>query len=280
VADALTRALYDTEAFMRPAFTSAVRALGLSNGSSGLDVGCGVGSLWPVVAEVVGPDVRLTALDPSEGCIQEARARTNSVGLTHPVALHHLDLETYLATAPPATFDWLWSSDVFWPNYFGDVPGVVARCAKLLKPGGTFAVFTGNYYRAVFLPGYPRLESLIALASRRAWGVHLEGDPNYYENALNWLSVAGLENVRLTLHPVAYTGAQLAARADVRRYLEGVVFPDFDRAVTRHGRAVGLSREDVGLWERLSWAASEDYLLRQPGYACYHVALLVSGTLP
>lgn len=279
MADAMTNALHATQAFMEPAFRSALKSLALANGSSGLDMGCGIGSIWPVVAREVGVEINLTALDPSEHCFNEAQKVAGSSGLDTPVRLHHLDLERFVAETS-AQFDWLWSADVLWPNFFADVPTAVRHCVQLLKPGGTFAFFTANYYRSVFLPGYTRLESLVLLASQRNWGVELAGNPNYYENAPSWLKAAGLEAVTLTLHPAVHSTQALAEHPGLRRYLEEVVFPDYRRAAAQHGEAVGLRSDELELLAGLIDPASKDYLPKQTGYYSYHVGILVSGKKP
>lgn len=279
MADALTDALHATRSFMNPAYRSALGHLRLPNGSAGLDIGCGVGNIWPVVAEVVGAETRLSALDPSQHCVAEAHKEVDSSDFETPVQLHHTDLESFAAT-PAQRFDWVWSADVLWPTYFADVAAGFKSCAELLKPGGTLAFFTANYYRSVFLAGYARLESLVLLASQQAWGVELAGNPNYYENARSWFQEAGLTDITLTLHPMVYTASDFAEREDVRAYLERVVFPDYRRAAAAHGASVGLSQTDQELLARLTDPDSHDYLLRRSGYYGYHVGILVSGKTP
>lgn len=279
MADLLTNALHSTAAFIRPAFTSAVRTLELPQASLGLDAGCGTGNVWPVLAEVIGVDTRLIAVDPSEHCVAEAERRVHTSGFKKPVSLRHEHLETYLAQTEAATLDWIWTADVLWPNYFDDVAAVVTACRRVLKPGGTFAFFTANYYRSVFLPGYSRLEGLIGLASQKAWQVDFEGNPNYYENALAWFLAAGLVEVQLSVHPASYTAAHLEDPG-LRGYLEHVVFPDYAKAVEQFGYEVGMTDADKLLWLTLSDPTSADYLLRRPGYYCYHPGLMVAGRVP
>ena len=276
MADAMTDALHCAKAFLRPAHLSAVKSLGLRNGTSGLDLGCGVGSIWPIISNMVGAETRLTAIDISEHCIAEARKQIDACGFRQPVELQHRDIEGFLDTKP-APFDWIWTADVLSPHMFEDVSAIVRHCAEAILPGGVFACFTANYYRSVFLPGYARLESLILRASQKRWGLDAASGRQHYESALHWLYDAGFGRPTLTLHPAVYTAADLAERDDVKGYIENVVFADYAQAIARHAEEVGLKRQDVALWERLSSPDSDAYLLHQTGYFCYQIGLLVAG---
>ena len=134
MADAMTDALHCAEAFLRPAHVSAVESLGLNDRSAGLDLGCGVGSIWPVVSSLVGAETKLTAIDKSENCVAEARKRVAASGFREPVDLRHTSVESFFDTNVEL-YDWIWTADVLSPRLFEDIPAIVRRCADLIRPG-------------------------------------------------------------------------------------------------------------------------------------------------
>ncbi len=94
-----------------------------------LEVGCGSGHLWTVVAPLVPQGWRLTLSDPSEGMLAETRANLQRVGLK-------ADLKKHTAAETPyedARFDIAFANHMLY--LVPDVYAAVAELRRVLKPG-------------------------------------------------------------------------------------------------------------------------------------------------
>lgn len=102
---ALTAAGYDAlsgEALVygapRRAAVAAMSAAGLAAGDAVLDLGCGTGLNLPLLAEAVGPDGAVVALDASAAMLARAATRVTAHGWRHV----HLLLADATTVAPQA----------------------------------------------------------------------------------------------------------------------------------------------------------------------------------
>ncbi|MFI1023308.1 class I SAM-dependent methyltransferase [Streptomyces olivaceus] len=254
--------------FTAPVVAAAVEAiaLGLPDGPPRLlDAGTGVGGALPELVNLVRDKGRgngvLVAVDVDEQAVGAARTLVDDQGWTSVVDFRVADLRDVAqrAAATGERFDAVWSADVVWPTTFDDPAAVVRTLAEALAPGGTLALFTANYYQSMLLPGHSRLERLIRTASELTWSLPDDG-PIHYERSGAWLRQAGLENVTLQVFPLSACVHEPAARA----YLEQIAWPEMRHAVASHGRAAGMSREDVARAEALLDPAGEDWIGADP----------------
>src|SRR3954466_13419170 len=93
----------------RPAYEAQLRAVGLQPGWHVLDAACGSGSFLPWLAELVGPDGRLAALDLAPDNVATTEGRLAGWRLRCPVAAR---VGTVLALPyPGASFDAVWCAN-------------------------------------------------------------------------------------------------------------------------------------------------------------------------
>jgi arsenite methyltransferase len=105
-------------------------------GEQGIDVGCGVGHLTCELAQEVGARGRMTGVDASADMLAGAGQRARAQGLAERVALHQADA-TALGLASESA-DFVVSVQTY--SYVRDIAGAVAEAARVLRPGGRFAV--------------------------------------------------------------------------------------------------------------------------------------------
>lgn len=266
-------------AFLLPAYRSALATLHLSDGARVLDAGCGPGGLFAVLSEAVGPRGHITGVDGSPLHLEAAREAAAHHDVRAPVTLVQADLRRSLEFADD-TFDCAWCADVLWPILFSDPVAVVRELARVVKPGGTVGVFFGNFYRALHLPGYRRLETLVLSALSldmqteeqitSAWSV-----PSSYERAMRWLQAAGLHECTLSMHPLLY---QQPLPPQVLDYLQSYVFAEaYGPALERRGAEVGMSDADCALARDLIRPDAPHSILDQPDYYCQQTTILATG---
>ena len=105
--------------------------LALTGGESVLEIGCGTGALTVPVAEAIGEQGRLVAVDISEPMLGAARQRVGEHGLRN-VTLLHGDAQVF--ALEPGAFDLATSR--MGVMFFADPAAAFRNIAGALKPGG------------------------------------------------------------------------------------------------------------------------------------------------
>jgi len=125
----LRAGVYDHElAMFEPLRREAVASLRLSPGATVLDVGCGTGLSFPLLAEAVGPSGRIVGIEQCPEMLFKARERLASVG----------PCEVSLINAPVESARWVGQADAVLFHFTHDVlrrPEAIASVLKHLKPG-------------------------------------------------------------------------------------------------------------------------------------------------
>ena len=117
-----------------PLFRSLIHSLKLTEGSRGLDIGCGIGSHTLIPADAVGESGHVTGMDFSEELLTHAVHRAHKAGFSQRVSFLKCDMNR------PAfrenALDWVWSADC--AGYApGNAAGLIKHLAGLVKPGGS-----------------------------------------------------------------------------------------------------------------------------------------------
>jgi demethylmenaquinone methyltransferase/2-methoxy-6-polyprenyl-1,4-benzoquinol methylase len=149
-----TRALEHMNRFQEPEARRIISDLGLPMGSSGLDVGCGVGlyALW--LAEAVGVNGRVMGIDASEERVDAAQALVGQA--LEPGRLQFAMGDGTAIDAPDAAFDWVWCGDTL--HHIQDTRRALKEFARVVRPGGQIIVKESQLLAGLFLPGHPELE--------------------------------------------------------------------------------------------------------------------------
>jgi SAM-dependent methyltransferase len=158
----------------------------LSRGARVLDVGAGPGFATLDLAELVGPEGEVTAIDLSRRFlgVLEARARERGFGniRTFEVDLNKDDL-------PAGPYDIVWAR---WCHIFLRHPReLIARIAKAVKPGGRVVLHEYADYGAWRM--IPELESFqhFVSAVMKSWR-ETGGEPDIGAQIPAWLEAEGL----------------------------------------------------------------------------------------
>src|SRR5262245_37612039 len=104
-----------------------------------LDLGCGAGDLTATVAARV-PHGHIVGLDPQPSLLDEARARAGA----NQSSVHATAQELATALPDADSFDVVFSQSVLHWVPRGDHPGILANCARLLRPGGALRIECGG----------------------------------------------------------------------------------------------------------------------------------------
>jgi ubiquinone/menaquinone biosynthesis C-methylase UbiE len=112
-----------------------VRATGLEEGASVADVGAGTGLFVPLLAQAVGGQGVVYAVDIAPGFVRHIEQKARSAGLTQ--------VKTVLSTErsielPPASVDVIFTCDAY--HHFVHYRDMLASMRKALKPRGQLIV--------------------------------------------------------------------------------------------------------------------------------------------
>ncbi|MFO0578768.1 MAG: methyltransferase domain-containing protein [Polyangia bacterium] len=187
---------------------AAWRWAGLRPGARALDLGCGPGFAACELAQLVGRDGRVLAVDESPGFIRHLNQQAAARGLPQ---LHGLvgdvhELPHVLAPAlkdpanpaqPAPLFDLAYARWVL--CFVRDPAAVVRGVASLLRPGGRFVVHDYFNYRSMALAPRRRSFERVVAATIASWEAR-GGDSDICGRLPRLLHEAGLRLVRLEVH--------------------------------------------------------------------------------
>jgi SAM-dependent methyltransferase len=175
---------------------AAWRRAGIQPGHTVLDVGSGPGFASLDLAPLVGPDGRIVAVDESAAFIDRLRAEASARGVRHLDA-HVADVQRLdsLPLAPASVH----AAYARWVLCFVADPAAVVRgVARLLAPGGRFAIHDYfNYESMTLAPRSPDFSKVIA-AVGKSWRDR-GGDPDICGRLPRLARDAGLDLVHLSV---------------------------------------------------------------------------------
>jgi len=109
------------------------RDAGIASGMRVLDLGCGMGDVTMLAAQLVGPTGRVVSIDRDQASIETAQRRVSAIGLEN-VRFHQADLLTFEDSEP---FDAIVSRLVL--EFVPDTTAVIKQLSILLRPEGIMA---------------------------------------------------------------------------------------------------------------------------------------------
>jgi demethylmenaquinone methyltransferase/2-methoxy-6-polyprenyl-1,4-benzoquinol methylase len=261
------RQLLVTAELREPALRSAIAALELPTGSSGLDVGCGAGLQCVLLAEAVGPNGHVTGVDVSEEFLDHGRDLLDRAGLSQRVSLR----EGSAADLPfeDDAFDWAWSVDCVGYGAWEPLP-LLREMARVVRPGGTVASL--GWSSEQLLPGHPELEARLKGTAIGLAPFRRElGPERHFPRTLGWLRALGLTDLRALTFA---GGAHAPLSTNDRLALEALLDMRWPGAEDE------LSADDLAEFERLLCRESPDFVLDHPDYYAFFTYSMFSGRVP
>lgn len=171
----------------RPRVLDAWRRAGVTEGLRVIDAGAGPGWASLDLAEIVGAEGQVIALERSRRFLDHLNSASRQRGLSSVVRTHNLDLVT--DTLPISNADGFWIRWVL--AFVTDPAAVLAKLAAALKPGGIGVIHEYLDYRSWSMaPAAPAQEAFreFVISDWRASG----GEPDIGRSLPALLPAAGL----------------------------------------------------------------------------------------
>jgi 2-polyprenyl-3-methyl-5-hydroxy-6-metoxy-1,4-benzoquinol methylase len=118
---------------LAPATADFLRTAGIASGMRVLDIGCGMGDVTMLVAQLVGPQGKVASIDLDQASIATAQKRASAIGLDN-TTFHQADILTF---ANDETFDAIVGRLVL--EFLPDPAATIRRLCGMLRPGGLMA---------------------------------------------------------------------------------------------------------------------------------------------
>ena len=119
---------------LSPATERFFRDAGIASGMRVLDIGCGMGDVTMLVAQLVGPGGSIVSVDVDLASIATARKRAQAFGFDN-TTFHQADISTITGIGE---FDAIVGRLVL--EFLPDPAAVICRLCGLLRPGGIMAL--------------------------------------------------------------------------------------------------------------------------------------------
>lgn len=217
-------------------------------GSKVLDVATGTGAVAVPLAQAVGPQGRVAAIDMSSAMLNKAEANIRKMALSN-IDLHEMDAEkldfksNYFHTV-------VCSYGLF---FIPDMQAALRDWVRVLRPGGTLA-FT-SFEESAF---HPLLDHFVE--SLQAFGVVLPEGPfgsrriTSLDHCGELLSAAGLTDIRMETVQIGYhlkdeqDWWEVVTSTAMRALLEQVPASDRDAFREQHLAFAAAQKTADGLW--------------------------------
>jgi SAM-dependent methyltransferase len=208
--------------FVRPSTERVFRKAGIAAGMRVLDIGCGVGDVSFLAAELVGATGSVVGVDRDPGVLTLARERAKENGLTN-VTFEEREIDHVTATQP---YDAVVSRFVL--MYQADPAAMLARVARTVKQGGLLVVQEPDF--GVGIITWPRVELWQQVShwmgeTFRRGGVHHDIGGKLY----HLFRRAGLRGPTLLQHVTAAGGADTRPHCENSAEIVRSMLPRMER---------------------------------------------------
>jgi ubiquinone/menaquinone biosynthesis C-methylase UbiE len=220
-----------------------------------LDVGCGPGTITMDLAELVGPDGSVTALEVTDEALDLARAEAERRGTTNVDFVvgdaTALDLPDGGAGSADG-YDVVHAHQVL--HHLGDPVQALREMARVCRPGGLVAARETDYEAFAWFPRLPELDRWLELYLQVARANQAE--PAAGRQLFSWALAAGLRDVTPGSSTWCYAGDEDRTWWG-SSWAERIVDSAIARQAVEGGFATRseLARLSEG-WRR--WSAAED----------------------
>ena len=253
----------------RQEYEQLVQDTGFEPGWHVLDAGCGAGSFLPLIADQVGPNGKLTAMDLAPENVEITSERVEDWGLSNVIDVR----EGSILALPyeDDAFDAVWCANV--SQYLSDeeLDRSLREFVRVTRPGGLIAIKETAATFSTFEPAPPAAKHLVAAAAARQGGASANGALRSWR-LHGFLERAGLRDVQ-----------QRTTLAELRAPLADLERLGMSKSLAMHAElAAGLKlpSEYKDFWDKQRNPESPNSILNDPKFYFAEGLTLAVGTVP
>ena len=270
---AYIKTLESTGRLSESAIRNAIKSLKLPAGSKILDVPCGTGTHMQWILET-SPKVKITGLDIAEEHVVFAQKKMFEAG--YKQSCEFLTGDINRLDFNDNTFDLVWCCDGLWPGpkEMGcpseEPHNILKDMVRITKPGGKIAILFWTSQK--LLPGYPVLEATLNATKSSIMTANPHTSPQlHFMRTPAWLLKAGLENIQTK----TFAADINTPLNDLEKIGLHFLFDMF------WGRCEPeVSKEIWGKYKDITTPGSEEYIVKQSGYAGLLTYTMFTGIVP
>lgn len=255
----------------RPEYEAMLRSVGIERGWTVLDAGCGSGSLLPLMAELVGSQGRIVALDIAPENVALVRERLTTWDVPCPVEPKVGSLTAL--PFPDNAFDAIWCGNVV--QYFSDADLllVLAEMRRVVRPNGLVAVKDVDMQLVRLFPADPFLLSHLSEVSLRDTRLGPESRGALRGRELRrWLERAGLHDV--------WQRTTIIERWAPLRPVERQLWSEWLAFLGALAEERGVPDQDLQTWRVLTNPDAPHHLLNHPEFYASEGQVVAVGRVP
>ncbi|MEZ4571020.1 MAG: methyltransferase domain-containing protein [Thermomicrobiales bacterium] len=236
---------------MRPEYQRAVNLVPFQPSWHILDAGCGAGSFIPLLAERVGPDGRLTAIDLDPDSIETARNKFSTSPPAAPVEFQVANLNDL--PFPDNHVDAVWLASVLMYVTEDELPAVIDELKRVVRPGGLIAAKEADGEMLRYLPMPMEYRTPFYSMDQVISGMYRARFLRY------WFEGAGLNDV--------WSQTILVERWQPLRPVEREYIAGLMRGGVRLSEQLDMSDEARQWWQQQVDPDSPEAILNRPDFA-------------
>ncbi|MFQ5437859.1 MAG: methyltransferase domain-containing protein [Paracoccaceae bacterium] len=179
-----------------------------------LDIGCGTGVVTRAIAAHAPPEAEVTGSDFSEALIRIARKKAAAQSLS---SINFVVADGHSTEDRPASYDLVVAHTLV--SHVADPQKVLSECARLVKPGGTVAVFDGDYASIAFGAGDADENRTVAAAILKT----IVANPTVMRELPSLMSECGLQIDGIFADVMVETGPSAFFTGMIDTYIPSVV---------------------------------------------------------
>jgi ubiquinone/menaquinone biosynthesis C-methylase UbiE len=240
--------------------------LPLQPGDRVLDMPCGDGVYSVLLADRVGECGHVVGVDLSASYLELARSHADASAHGATICFQAGDI----ASLPfdDNSFDLIWCAQSM--ISLPDPPGALRELRRVVRPGGTLAVFENDTLHQIVLPWPAELELAVRQAQLRALAARTPTTGKYFigRDLCGLFADAGLDRCLVT----PYTSIRHAPLSDDERTYLAWYFDELGARARPY-----LQPDTVAWFERLVDPASKECLLDQPHFYAIYIGMVARG---
>jgi arsenite methyltransferase len=250
-------------------YEEMLRSVGLQSGWQVLDAGCGTGGFLPLMAELIGPQGQISAVDIAPEHIDTVRGEAESNPFMCSVDARVGDIKAL--PFENRTFDAVWSANVAQYLSEAELSEALTEFRRVLKPGGVLAIKDGDITALQIFPIPPTLLWRLLDAWSRSGDREIIGLLGSLKIKAR-MQASGFKHV--TRHVTFIERATPLRAAESQFVSELVQF--FAKLVPK----LELAQSDIEFWRDVGDANSPRFILKEKDLYLREAAVLVIGKEP